>query len=278
MSVFEVLGLARAEGVMVVLDGDRLLCRADHQPPPELLALIKAHRPEIIAALNTSTDPQGIEPEKMSDMPAPHMEHWLHLLVLDSGEIVQSCGHQNSAAIELEARRRYGDALLAVTPVPGMECVLSDDEASQAVTGRLPPPGDVPPLVGSPDAWLARVARLLECSPAYLLEWGYIDQHDIESQQHQPPRAVANLIRSDPRWRPASRQVSAECAVVPAALATARHVATAATASLGWITARDAFHNHLWSCRDCHAPTGRYCATGADLRVTYERTPLESAP
>ncbi|AYC35154.1 hypothetical protein D3880_20990 [Pseudomonas cavernae] len=64
----------------------------------------------------------------------------------------------------------------------------------------------------------------------------------------------------------------------PETLATALHVATAATASLAWITARDAFHNHLWSCRDCHAPTGRHCVTGADLHSTYERTPLESAP
>ncbi|MCY1292597.1 hypothetical protein D9M68_508780 [compost metagenome] len=278
MSAFDVLDLARAEGVMLVLEGGRLLWRADHPPSPELLAQLKANRLELIELLSASTDPQGLEQANVGDRPAPHGEHWLHVLALDSGEIVQSCGHQTSAALELEARHRYGDALLAVVPVPDRECVLSVDEAIQAVAGRLPPAADVPSLVGSSDTWLARVARLLECSPAYLQEQGHLDQHDIESQQHQPPRAVANLIRSSPYWRPASQKVNAECMAAPETLAIARHVATAATASLAWITARDAFHNHLWSCRDCFAPTGRYCAAGADLRATYEAPPLESAP
>jgi hypothetical protein len=44
---------------------------------------------------------------------------------------------------------------------------------------------------------------------------------------------------------------------------------TAATASPEWITARNQYIHHLMPCRACHAPTGRYCATGADLRQRY---------
>lgn len=48
-----------------------------------------------------------------------------------------------------------------------------------------------------------------------------------------------------------------------------RIVHTAATASPEWIAARDRYISHLMTCRDCHAPTGRYCAAGADLRGNY---------
>ncbi|MCY1309706.1 hypothetical protein D9M70_598290 [compost metagenome] len=61
------------------------------------------------------------------------MEHWLHVLALDSGEIARSCGHQTSAALEKEARRRYGHALLAVVPLPGLERVLSEAAAQTTV-------------------------------------------------------------------------------------------------------------------------------------------------
>lgn len=49
-----------------------------------------------------------------------------------------------------------------------------------------------------------------------------------------------------------------------------RIVHTAATASPEWIASRDSYISHLMTCRDCHAPTGRYCAAGADLRQRYE--------
>lgn len=102
MSTAELLNLARAEGVSLVLEGGQLRLSADHQPPAELLAEIKAHRLEIIEAL----------------------------------------------------------------------------------------------------AWLARVARLLGCSPDQLLARGFIDRHDLAEQCHTPPRFAAHLIRSHPDWSP----------------------------------------------------------------------------
>ena len=54
-----------------------------------------------------------------------------------------------------------------------------------------------------------------------------------------------------------------------------RHTLTAATASPEWRQARDLYINHLMGCRACHAPTGRYCADGADLRQHYGNTPMD---
>lgn len=48
-----------------------------------------------------------------------------------------------------------------------------------------------------------------------------------------------------------------------------RIIHTAATASPEWIAARDQHIGHLMICRDCYAPTSRYCNTGADLRQLY---------
>lgn len=50
------------------------------------------------------------------------------------------------------------------------------------------------------DQWLAGVAALLECSPAYLLEQGFIDQHDLDEQCGIPPHYAARLIRSHSKW------------------------------------------------------------------------------
>jgi hypothetical protein len=49
----------------------------------------------------------------------------------------------------------------------------------------------------------------------------------------------------------------------------------AASATPEWRDARDQYINHLMACRSC-APTARHCAAGADLRATYDRTPMES--
>ena len=54
-------------------------------------------------------------------------------------------------------------------------------------------------------------------------------------------------------------------------------IQTAATASPEWIAARDLYIGHLMTCRDCYAPGGRYCATGADLRQQYNTITEESA-
>lgn len=52
-------------------------------------------------------------------------------------------------------------------------------------------------------------------------------------------------------------------------------IRTAATASPAWLAARDQYLNHVMTCRACYAPAGRHCPAGADLRASYDRTPLE---
>lgn len=56
-------------------------------------------------------------------------------------------------------------------------------------------------------------------------------------------------------------------------------IRTAATASPAWLAVRDQFHSHIFGdCPGCHPPTGRYCPTGAELRATYDTTPMELTP
>ncbi|MGV8841866.1 MAG: hypothetical protein ACOH2I_01155 [Pseudomonas sp.] len=57
MNAIDVLSMAKAEGVLLVLAGERLTWKADHQPPADLLTGIKAHRLEIIATLVAANDP-----------------------------------------------------------------------------------------------------------------------------------------------------------------------------------------------------------------------------
>ena len=52
----------------------------------------------------------------------------------------------------------------------------------------------------------------------------------------------------------------------------------AANAAPEWRNARDQYLNHVMACRACYAPTARYCLTGADLRASYENTPMEAHP
>lgn len=51
---------------------------------------------------------------------------------------------------------------------------------------------------------------------------------------------------------------------------------SAAAATPEWRHARDQYLNHIMVCRACYAPTSRYCLAGADLRASYERTPMAS--
>ena len=50
----------------------------------------------------------------------------------------------------------------------------------------------------------------------------------------------------------------------------------AANATPEWRQARNQYINHVMACPSCYAPTGRHCASGADLRASYDRTPMES--
>ncbi|MEH6365549.1 MAG: hypothetical protein V7764_04745 [Pseudomonas marincola] len=56
------------------------------------------------------------------------------------------------------------------------------------------------------------------------------------------------------------------------------YIQTAVTASPEWRQARDQYINHLMTCRGCYAPASRYCMTGAELRTTYDSTPMEVRP
>lgn len=172
MSAAELLSRASAEGVALVLEGDRLTWTADHQPPVDLLTSIKAHRLEIIAALNSTAEAQ---------------------------------------------------------------------------------------------AWLASVARLLECSPVYLLEHGFIDRHDLAEQRRIHPRFVVPLIRSNPAW--VQEQPAPASSAPEQEYNRARCALTAATATPEWCRAYDRYLNHLMLCRACHAPIGRYCVTAIELRL-----------
>ncbi|MCY1364026.1 hypothetical protein D9M69_508150 [compost metagenome] len=107
-----------------------------------------------------------------------------------------------------------------------------------------------------------------------------MEQHDLAELAGTDVAIAADTIRASPAWinRPQRVEQPVEPLIVEAEVKPQRTVHTAATASQAWREADAAYTNHLMSCRDCHAPTGRYCATGADRRATYERTPLESAP
>ena len=127
-------------------------------------------------------------------------------------------------------------------------------------------------------AWLARVARLLGTRPAVLLEGGYLEQHDLAELAGTDAVLLANTIRASPVWMNRPQRVEQPVEVNTAEEGEPQHtVHTAATASQAWREA-DAVHtNHLMSCRDCHAATGRYCAAGIDLRQRYNNTPMEAS-
>lgn len=54
-------------------------------------------------------------------------------------------------------------------------------------------------------------------------------------------------------------------------------IRSAATASTEWHQSRNLYIGHLMRCDACHAPTVRYCATGAALRQRYENTQMETS-
>ncbi|WP_371232435.1 hypothetical protein ACAW63_06240 [Pseudomonas sp. QE6] len=184
MSAIELLALAQANGVLLLLVDGKLTWEADHEPDADLLTLLAARKPEIIDALNLANTP----------------------------------------------------------PQQGWE-------------------------------WLTRLASLLDCAPADLLDRGFVDHHDLAEQHQLHPRFAAKLIRSHPQWcQP----------IAPSEQQTPEHGEssepqhahhTAATASQAWLTARDAFHAHaLGGCPHCYPSLGRYCVTGAELRARYDST------
>lgn len=164
-----------------------------------------------------------------------------------------------------EKRREPLDpsSLREVLPVPSVP-----SEKHRAKVTAQPVASDPSPEAM---AWLARLARLLACSPDYLLKRGFIDQCDLAEQYHSDPARVVVLIRSNPDWTgPVSVSAPSH---VDGADEPQRGVHTAATASSEWIALRDRYIGHLMTCRGCHAPLDRYCATGAFLCAQYAASP-----
>lgn len=158
------------------------------------------------------------------------------------------------------------DGKLRVTPVHLItdtlrQYVRDHREALLVEVSTEPPPEAL--------AWLARVARLLECSPDYLLGRGYIEQRDLAELYRTHPSQVVALIRSNPAWAaPAPKRDNPQIEEDPDE--PQHFIQTMLTASPECRAARDAFYNHLMPCRACHAPVGRYCPVGDELRQRYD--------
>lgn len=228
---------------------------------PELRRFIVEHKVELLIELSAANDP--LQPRV-----------WLHLLALADGRVIQRCGEQSTVRIEEEARREFGDDLLAVVAVPGFERPLTEAGIVKALAGTLAAPASPPP---PSSVWLARVARLLGTRPAELLEGGHLEQHDLAELAGTDAAMVAATIRTSPAWinRPQQIEQPVEVHVEEEEGEPQRTVHTAATASQAWREADAAYINHLMSCRACNAATGRYCAAGADLRQQYIATPMD---
>lgn len=75
LSAAELLTIAAKEGVRLVLNGDRLIWEADHQPPADLLASIKAHRLELIEALSAANE--SVQPQYIIQTAATASPEWI---------------------------------------------------------------------------------------------------------------------------------------------------------------------------------------------------------
>lgn len=206
----------------------------------------------------------------------PRPRTWPHLLALADGRVIQRTGDLDTAIVEQEARQQFGEELVTVVAVPGYERLLSLEGIAKALVGSLAAPAALPPSSG---VWLARVARLLGTRPAELLDGGYLEQHDLVELYGSDAALVAETIRSSPTWlNRAERPVPpAEVVPVEASAEPQCTIHTAATASADWLTARDQLYQHLMTCRACHAPAGRYCPSGSDLRQHYNDTSQEAS-
>ncbi|NAS98243.1 hypothetical protein [Pseudomonas syringae] len=89
-----------------------------------------------------------------------------------------------------------------------------------------------------------------------------------------PPPAAAS--RPSPTKSPVGRPLLELIERGSHQTTSARTYTHAAKASPEWRRARDQYVNHVMACRNCSMPTGRHCPAGADLRITYEQTPMET--
>ncbi|NNA99302.1 Uncharacterised protein [Pseudomonas fluorescens] len=132
------------------------------------------------------------------------------------------------------------------------------------------------PMLSS--AWLSRVARLLETCPDVLLEEGHLEPHDLAELGRADVVLVADIIRASPAWNHRPQRIEQAAEIHAVVEVKPKHIIlTAASASQAWRVADAAQTNHLMSCDECHAATGRYCAAGIDLRQRYNNTPMEAS-
>lgn len=241
-------------GLTVEVVADKLRVSPRERITPEARQYITDHKATLLAEL------AAVMPQQP--------RAWLHLLALADGRVIQRTGDLGTATVEEEARQQFGEELLTVVAVPGFERLLSLEEIAKALAGTLVAPAALPPASA---VWLARVARLLGTRPAELLDGGYLEQHDLVELAGSDAAQVAETIRSSPTWlnRAARPVPPAKVMPIEEDAEPQRTVHTAATASVDWLTARDQLYQHLMTCRACHAPAGRYCPSGSDLRQHY---------
>ena len=197
MTAVDLIRRATEAGIIMTVGQDgRLQLRAAQPPSADLLAELVALKVEIIASLRAANDPQ----------PACA---WLHLLVLTDGRVIQRTADLSTAMVERDARRQYGDVLLRVVAVPGIERCLNEGEIAQALAGveiSAPAARSVPSSV-----LLTRVARLLGIRPAELLDRGYLEPHDLTELAGTDAETLVGHIRGSPAWvNRSSAQLSVE--------------------------------------------------------------------
>ena len=197
MTAVDLIRRAMEAGIIMTVGQDgRLQLRAAQPPSADLLAELVALKVEIIASLRAANDPQ----------PACA---WLHLLVLNDGRVIQRTADLGTAVIERDARRQYGNVLLRVVAVPGIERCLNPGEIAQALAGVAVP---APAARSVPSSILqTRVARLLGIRAAELLDRGYLEPHDLTELAGTDTETLVGHIRGSPAWgNRASDQLSIE--------------------------------------------------------------------
>lgn len=103
--------------------------------------------------------------------------------------------------------------------------------------------------------------RRLRVTPASRIT----DEHRQYLSDHRADLLAELEVANDPQIASIPQQEQAQYVI-----------RTAATASSEWHQSRNLYIGHLMSCRACHAPTVRYCATGSALRQRYDHTSMES--
>jgi hypothetical protein len=124
MTVDDVLRMAKAAGVTVLLDGHDLVLEHDADPPPNLVAMFRRFKQEIVSALrmreaeqrslitrwiadNLTSSPSGICAQ-CDGGPRPHDQFVAMFVGFDRADVHSSCHSAWQAEREAEARKALG--------------------------------------------------------------------------------------------------------------------------------------------------------------------------